>query len=175
MVFDDDFDPTDFDDSPYLDDEPGYADQNNAYLQAAGEGILRLIDEEHAVVWPEVEAKLSDRPQLPIAPYGINPHHLTNARRQLIEQRLIEPVYASTKGGRSIATYGLVDRSRRQTAFDRAAARKRLLQTRYISWSGATAVIPNLIGEGGSPSFALLCNRWPRPGSARSSAEPKAK
>lgn len=53
------------------------------YATIAADAILDLLQREHAAVWPEIEAKLAERPH-PLLPHGINPHHLTNARRRLI-------------------------------------------------------------------------------------------
>lgn len=132
---------------PYLDDAPTYRSAADRYDTLAYNAIVSLIGHENAVVWPEVEAKLADSPQAG-APKGIDPHHLTNARRRLVDEGMIEEVIGIARGGRNIGVYGPRDRRRRQTAFDRAAGRKRLLQTRYLGWSEASRDRPNLLGEG---------------------------
>ncbi len=93
-------------------------------------------------------AYLADRPY-PGLRDGINPHHLANARHQLLAQQLIEEIAEPTRGGRRIAILALRDRTRRETAFQRSAARKRLLQTRYLSWASPGSGDPNLIGSAG--------------------------
>ncbi len=108
----------------------------------AYEAIHDLIDREHAVVWHEVEARLSERP----TPERIDPHHLSNARRRLLDDDVIEIVVGKARGGRPISVLGLRNRRRRTTAFDRAAGRKRLLETRYLSWAGSEI---NAIGSAG--------------------------
>jgi hypothetical protein len=54
------------------------------YDALAAEALLELLTREHAAVWPEVEARLSERPWRDV-PRGINPHHLWKARDQLSE------------------------------------------------------------------------------------------
>lgn len=122
------------------------------YDSLARRALLDLIDREDAVVWPEAEAKLADRPYHAgdVHLSGINPHHLTTARTRLLKEGLIVRVEEVTRGGGTIAVFGLYNRRRRETAFDRAAGRKRLLQTRYLSWTrAAPGRYPNLIGDGG--------------------------
>jgi hypothetical protein len=60
------------------------AEQDRSYEELACEAIHELIDREHAVVWHEVEAHLADHPLAGQA-HPINPHHLSNARRRLID------------------------------------------------------------------------------------------
>lgn len=127
--------------------EDAAAEQDRSYEELAYEAIQELVDREHAVVWHEVEARLADHP-LPGQAHPINPHHLSNARRQLIDDDVIEEVTGTTKGGREITVLGFRNRYRRETAFDRAARRKRLLETRYLSWAGGGAET-NAIGTGG--------------------------
>lgn len=118
----------------------------------AYEAIHDLIDREHAVVWHEVEARLAERP----IPERIDPHHLSNARRRLMDEGVIEVTMGRARGGREIAVYGLRNRRRRATAFNRAAGRKRLLETRYLGWAGGEG---NAIGSAGElVSHASLAN-----------------
>lgn len=118
------------------------------YDALARQAVLDLLDREHAAIWLEIEAKLADRPH-PQLPGGINPHHLTNARRELTQQQRIEQIAAVTRGGRTVAVLSLRDRHGRQTAFRRAAARKRLLQARYLGWSATSTHGVNLIADAG--------------------------
>jgi hypothetical protein len=120
------------------------------WAELAYAAIAKLLSDQHAAVWPEIEAKLADRPQ-PEIDRGIDPHHLTTARRRLIRENRIEEVKVPTRGGREISVYGLTRRGRTETVFRRAAARKRLLETRYLSWTAGSRAEgkPNLIGEGG--------------------------
>ncbi len=118
------------------------------YGALARQAVLDLLEREHAAIWLEVEAKLAERPH-PQLPGGINPHHLTNARRELTQQQRIEQIAAVTRGGRSVAVLALRDRHGRQTAFRRAAARKRLLQARYLGWASTSTRGANLIADAG--------------------------
>lgn len=56
-----------------------------------------------------------------------------------------------TRGGGEYPVYGLTNREalRRKIKFRDAAARKRLLQARYMSWARESSRMPNLIGKGG--------------------------
>jgi len=111
------------------------------YREIAYQAILRLLDQEHAVLDREIEAKLADRPVTSTSPRvtlrGLDPHHLSNALDKLIEDKRIEVVRETTRGGSTIPVYALTDRRalRRETRFVHAAARKRLLQARYLSWT----------------------------------------
>ena len=120
---------------------------------------MDLLDREHAAVWPEIEAKLAERPhpQVP-GSKGIEPHHLTAARHILLKDSMIEEVAGVTRGGGSLSVLTLRDRKRRETAFQRAAGRKRLLQARYLSWTQDTPHRPNMIGAAGERVVhASLC------------------
>ncbi len=122
------------------------------YVSLANDALLALLRVEHAVVWLEVEAKLAERPLQTSAgflPQGINPHHLTAARRSLNAAGLIEELAGPTRGGRSITVIALKDRKGRQRAFKDAAARKRLLHTRFIAWGTALKKRPNMLGTAG--------------------------
>jgi hypothetical protein len=65
----------------------------------------------------------------------IDPHHLTTARNALLKDGTAEIVDAATRGGGIVPVLGLVDRQGKQRAFEDAAARKRLLYTRYAHWA----------------------------------------
>ncbi len=74
------------------------------YNALAYQAVLDLLDREDAVIWAEVEAKLSDAPY-PGAPYGIDPNHLTNAKAKLLSEGRIRLVTEETRGGRKIDVY----------------------------------------------------------------------
>jgi hypothetical protein len=111
-----------------------------AFLQSAG----------GAVVWPEVEAALarsnwysrnvSGAPAL----RHIDPHHLTYARRILIEADRLVPE-SVTLNGRLVTAYldagGLARRER--TRISRLAASKRRLYRRFVGWTAD----PRLCGQ----------------------------
>jgi hypothetical protein len=104
------------------------------WVHVARESILALLQEENAVVWPEVEAKLADR-RWKGAGVRIDPHHLTTARQQLRAEGIILEPQKGTKGGRVVGVVHLADTSGRAEAVRSAAARKRLLQARYLRWA----------------------------------------
>ena len=119
------------------------------YAALGERGIQELLDAEHAVVWPEVEAKLADR-QWPTLPVPIQPHHLTTARHRLLDQGIIANVTQATRGGRPVPVIVPVEQRLRKRAITDAAARKRLLQTRFLTWaSGSTQSGAGVIGPAG--------------------------
>lgn len=114
------------------------------WVELGKETILRLLQDEHAVVWPEVEAKIADRAYPPnVRP--IQPHHLTSARQELRTEGVIREREEVTRGGRSVPFITLADVGRNAEAVKEAAARKRLLQARYLSW----AMTLDLLGPAG--------------------------
>jgi hypothetical protein len=122
------------------------------YVRLGGRVIQELLDQEYAVVWPEVEAKLADDhwPTLPPRVHGIDTNHLVTARRLLLTAGLIVADEQPTRGGRRITVYHAADTHLRTRRIRDAAARKRLLETRYLGWaSGSTAGGPGIIGTAG--------------------------
>lgn len=106
------------------------------WRRRAEEAIQALLNREGAATQPEMEAKISD----PLAPVGGSwradrpqPHHLTTARLRLLDAGIIESPREATRGGRVVRTYSLA--SYPSKAAERAAARKRLLHSRFLSWS----------------------------------------
>jgi hypothetical protein len=117
------------------------------YQEMAVEALLGIITAEHAVIWSEVEARASERPWGELT-HKVDPHHLTTARRMLMDERSIEATLAPTKGGHQIETLSLVGAPRR--AVEAAAARKRLLHGRFMGWALGTKRYPRgLIGGAG--------------------------
>lgn len=104
----------------------------------AAEQIVALLKSEHAVTQPEMEAKISD--PLPVrGPRGAQPHHLTTARQRLLAAGQIASGGEVTRGGRSVRTYHLAGGPVKVRV--RAAARKRLLHTRFLSWTATDGEI----------------------------------
>jgi hypothetical protein len=118
------------------------------YYDLARQAVLDLLDREHAAIWLEIEAKLADRPH-PLLPGSFNPHHFTNVRRVMTQLQRIEQIAAVTRGGRSVAVLAIRDRHGRQTVFQRAVARKRLLQASYLGWSATSGRGANPIAGAG--------------------------
>lgn len=118
------------------------------WVEYARTGLLELLDQENAVVWDEVEAKLADV-QWPTLPSYIEPHHLSTARQQLGQEGIIVEIEEATRGGRPIGTLHRTDLPKRETVIDRAAARKRLLQARYQRWGFGDKSTAALLGPSG--------------------------
>jgi hypothetical protein len=119
------------------------------YRDLGEQALLDLFAQEHAVVWHEAEAKISDR-CWPSVASSIDPNHLLVARARLLEREVITQSRDQTRGGRSIPIFTPTDTRRRKRAIEDASARKRLLQTRYLSWaSGSATGGAGIIGPAG--------------------------
>lgn len=118
------------------------------YVRLGMEAITQMVDQEHAVVWSEVEAKAADR-AWPGVGRRVDPHNLSAARLALRTQGMIAESHAVSRGGRSISVLHMADLHRRRRAFEDAAKRKRLLQARYLGWAVGTTGRPGLFGPGG--------------------------
>jgi hypothetical protein len=108
------------------------------YVERAKRRILDVLDDQHAVVPLELEARLAEAG---FAGSGLNidPHHVTAAVRDLVSEGEVLRAGGSTRGGRDIDTIQPADQRRRGTVIAKAAARKRLLYARYLGWAGTTA------------------------------------
>jgi hypothetical protein len=130
-------------------------EKRELYDRVAYDAIVDLLEREHAVTWLEIEAKLADRPYFdPLrrvdTSEGINPHHLSNARAQLKREGRTRETVRFTRGRyQPIATVSFAEQHKIATAVNRSAARKRLLQARYLGWTRATKERPSPIGRGG--------------------------
>lgn len=114
------------------------------WLERAEEQLYELVDREHAVVWPEVEAKLAESRN------GPQPHILTKARNTLVQEGDLATATASTRGGREVTVLRMANLTGRERAYQRAAGRKRLLQARFQSWSTKRRGFPRgLVGPAG--------------------------
>jgi len=103
------------------------------------------------VVWPEVEAKISDHPW-PGLGTKVDPHHLTRAKAGMVRDGLLTSTTAATRGGRRVSVWHRPVEKGTARAVTDASARKRLLHARYLSWAsgsktgGEGAVGPGLEG-----------------------------
>jgi hypothetical protein len=118
------------------------------YVDLGIEAILELLENEHAAVAPELEAKISEQP------YGdrsipIDAHHLTAARKVLRESSAIAEDTRVTRGGRAVTVITPADETGRSRRIEDAAKRKRLLHTRYLSLAMGSKTVPALLGRGG--------------------------
>lgn len=108
-----------------------------------------MLDEQLAVVYAELEARIAERSFIGERD-NINPHHVTNALRELTRAGVVIAEKAAAKGGHTIETIHPADQRRRTTRIAQAAARKRLLAARYAGWSQGTIRHPRgLIGPAG--------------------------
>lgn len=119
------------------------------YQARAVDRIREILSTEYAVVRREAESRISEG-YWQSSGQNIDPHHVTNALRSLVEQGELEWVKGPTRGGAQIPTLQPVNRTGRGTRIDQAAARKRLLYGRYMGWASGTKRHPQgLIGPAG--------------------------
>ena len=102
------------------------------YNDAARVAILALLEREHAVTIPEMEARLADRTYDPhVFPDPIDPHHLVNGRNALLDEGAVETTTAVTRSiddsgaPHHVTTWSLPRTYGRKTIIDRTAERKR--------------------------------------------------
>lgn len=112
-------------------------------MALAAQRIRDVLDQEHAVLRREVEARLaeyyfersSDR-------FNIYPHITTAALRQMTDAGELVTEEGATRGSSVIPTIHFTETKGRVTNINRAAARKRLLYARFRSWSQPSARYP---------------------------------
>lgn len=113
------------------------------YVEKGCEALLQLAQREAAFIWSEAEAKISEgeRPdQLPV-----QPHHLTTARRLLLENGDLVGEEAVTRGSHVVEAFYNPATPVKQVGI--AAQRKRLLQSRFLGWATGTKRRPGgLVG-----------------------------
>ncbi len=119
------------------------------YVQMGSEAILALLHDHHAAPWLEVEARIADQ-AYPGFPMRVEPWPLGQARSRLVDEGVIQRTRSATRGGRSVDLWQLMEVGRRKaTVTEAAAARKRLLMTRYLSWASGTRTRRASIGGAG--------------------------
>lgn len=119
------------------------------YVERAAMMIMRVLDERHAVVHAELEARIAEG-EYADSRNNINPHHITTALRDLRQSRQIVWDHGTARGGQTIATIQPADQRRRSVKIENTAARKRLLFARYSGWAQGTKRYPlGLIGRAG--------------------------
>lgn len=120
----------------------------SSYEARARDAIREVLDDQLAVTSAELVARISERSFA--GEHDINPHHVTNALRDLTKAGVVVAEKAAAKGGHVIETIQPADQRRRATKIAHAAARKRLLAARYAGWSQGTKRYPQgLIGPAG--------------------------
>ena len=107
------------------------------YVERAATRILALLDEYGAVVHPELFARIAEG-YFEGSGENIDPHHVTEALRDLRRGGHLTWVTGATRGGHRLPTIQPTNRTRRTTKIDTAAARKRVLLARYTGWSQGT-------------------------------------
>ncbi len=111
--------------------------------------ILDLLRHEHAVLWAEAQAKISDV-RWKSVPARVDPHHMTVARSRLLARNRIAIRETRTKGGYNIGVLHLRDTAGIATAVDTAAARKRALMATLHSWLNPRSGYPlGFVGAAG--------------------------
>lgn len=115
------------------------------YLELGKELVLTLLRDQLAAPWMEVEARIADD-VYPNAERFVEPHHLSQARIDLVDAGLISVSQQTTRGGRKVALWTLANPKQGQKSIDRAAARKRLLMARYLGWAQGTPSRPGITG-----------------------------
>ena len=116
------------------------------YVLKGKEALLQLCEQEVAFVWAEAEARISDNLWANLT-HPIDPAHLGSARDELMREERLARVDEPTRGGRGIHVYRPADIGGRQREFDDLAARKRLLQTRFLSWASGTRSTEGIVGR----------------------------
>lgn len=108
------------------------------YTELAKGRIRHVLDEHHATVALELEARISETRSTTGA-ISLDPHHVTAAVRELVASgELVRAPGAVRGGGEPIETIQPADQRKRITVIERTAARKRLLYARYRGWAQAT-------------------------------------
>ena len=83
------------------------------WVKEGENAILNLLAEEHACTWDEIEAKLAHTPWT--THQRLDPHILTNAKKNLLASGQIHDIQGRSKGGRIVPTLQLADTLLRQT------------------------------------------------------------
>lgn len=118
--------------------------------ERAKAALLSVLDLRHACTISEIEAHCADRTGHEAGPWRVNPHHLTNARVELLDLGDIEFVEAASRGhGPKITTWSLPRTYGRKSKIDAVAARKRLLSVRHNGWSERGGRHLGLLGAAG--------------------------
>lgn len=114
------------------------------------EAIRELLAEQGAAIRGEIESRLGDRGP---APRPVHPHIVTNALRGLVARgEAVRSGPVRTRGRRQISVYHApIVEGVNKGLIEDAAARKRLLQARFLSWAVASKRYPSgLIGPAGN-------------------------
>ncbi|OCB49426.1 hypothetical protein A9X02_12420 [Mycobacterium malmoense] len=94
------------------------------YDARAAERIREIIATQHAALRRELESRIAEG-YWSGSGQNINPHHVSNALRDLVQSGEMEWVTGQTRGGAQIEMLQPTNRAGRADRIDRAAARKR--------------------------------------------------
>lgn len=123
--------------------------KSSGYVQRAEARIVEILNEQHAVVHPELEARIAEAGYRDSG-LNIDTHHVTTALNNLYDDDYILSESSRTRGGRVVKTIRFTDTRRRATKVTIATRRKRLLLARYQGWSQGTKRHPHgTIGPAG--------------------------
>lgn len=112
--------------------------------------IPKMLEDQHAVVKPELIARLSEL-YFPNEKGNLDQHVIGQALNQLVRAGTVSRKALLTRGGRRpIETFSFANEEGRGTAIAAAAGRKRLLYGRYLGWAEGTERHPQgVIGSAG--------------------------
>ena len=126
------------------------------YVEAGVSAIQGMLSSYGAITWGEIIARAADYPWED-APnrIRIDQHHLRTALDRLMQRRAIVHTTSPTRGGRQVGVYHppLEPSNRRQ--IEKAAARKRLLEARYLGWASGTEISKGVIGAAAEDTVHL--------------------
>jgi len=129
------------------DDEAQLAAKLFGYRDMAVDIIRDMLATEHALIWGEIIARAADHVwSADLHDIRINPHHLREGLKYLIDMKQVQQQSLPTRGGRTIGVYTSADVPGRQRVTERAAARKRLLAARYQGWASGSDAVRGVIG-----------------------------
>jgi hypothetical protein len=105
-----------------------------AYIRFAEEALMELVREQGAVLLREAEAKISDQ-CWPSVPTAIDPHHLSTARKRLLQRKWLKLSDPIDAGGTRLMHP--TDERGKKRAITEASKRKRRLHGRMEKWARA--------------------------------------
>jgi len=108
------------------------------YKELAKNALLELVQEELAVGWQEAQARIADR-RWRSAPLPINPHHMTNARNELIATGRLRVSSDPARTGTAIELLHPGDDRGIRDRIRTAGRHKRNLLSRVEVWARSTS------------------------------------
>lgn len=127
-------------------------------MAAAHDVLVEMAEQLYAFVRPEAEARAAEARWNDQARF-IQPHRLTSALQELVQQKRLATDHEVTRGGRPITTFRRADLTNRERLTADTAARKRLLYARYLSWASGSPAEPGLIGPAAERMLHLTLRR----------------